>query len=131
MERLIGWSEVLLPLLNETCGRLGLIRRNRSNRNCNCPEECLHSINRMGSLPETNVSPVRYELGFCIPEGGILHSHRRGNLKSYTALTGWVLYRRRNVSPVRYELGFCIPEGGIFHSHRRGNLKSYKHYQCK
>jgi hypothetical protein len=28
------------------------------------------------------VSPVRYELGFCIPEDGILYSHRRENLKS-------------------------------------------------
>jgi hypothetical protein len=27
------------------------------------------------------VSPVRYELGFCIPEDDILHSHRRENLK--------------------------------------------------
>jgi hypothetical protein len=26
-----------------------------------------------------------------IPEDGILHSHRRGNLKSYIALTGWTL----------------------------------------
>jgi hypothetical protein len=26
-----------------------------------------------------------------IPEDGILHSHRRENLKSYTALTGWAL----------------------------------------
>jgi hypothetical protein len=31
------------------------------------------------------VSPVRYKLGFYIPEDAILHSHRRGNLKSYTA----------------------------------------------
>jgi hypothetical protein len=29
------------------------------------------------------VFPVRYELGFCMPEDGILHSNRRGNLKSY------------------------------------------------
>jgi hypothetical protein len=29
------------------------------------------------------VSPVKYELGFYIQEGGILHSHRRENLKSY------------------------------------------------
>jgi hypothetical protein len=27
--------------------------------------------------------PVRYELGFYIPEDGILHSHRREYLKSY------------------------------------------------
>jgi hypothetical protein len=33
------------------------------------------------------VSPVRYELGFYIPEDGILHSHRRENFKSYTAKT--------------------------------------------
>jgi hypothetical protein len=26
-----------------------------------------------------------------IPEDGILHSHRRENLKSYTVLTGWAL----------------------------------------
>jgi hypothetical protein len=29
------------------------------------------------------VSPVRYELGFYIPEEGILHSHRREHLKPY------------------------------------------------
>jgi hypothetical protein len=37
------------------------------------------------------MSPVRYELGFCIRENGILLSHRRENLKSYIALTGWAL----------------------------------------
>jgi hypothetical protein len=31
------------------------------------------------------VSPVKYELGFYIPEDDILHSHRRGNLRSYIA----------------------------------------------
>jgi hypothetical protein len=41
------------------------------------------------------------------------------NLKSYMALSGWVLYRRSDVSPVRYELGFYIPEDDILHSHRR------------
>jgi hypothetical protein len=34
---------------------------------------------------------MMYELGFYIPEDGILHSPRRGNLKSYIALTGWAL----------------------------------------
>jgi hypothetical protein len=29
------------------------------------------------------VSPVKYELGCYIPEDDILHSDRRGNLKSY------------------------------------------------
>jgi hypothetical protein len=33
------------------------------------------------------VSPVRYELGFYIPEDAILRSHRRENLKSYIELT--------------------------------------------
>jgi hypothetical protein len=32
------------------------------------------------------VFPVRYELGFYIPEDDILHSHRRENLKSYIRL---------------------------------------------
>jgi hypothetical protein len=34
---------------------------------------------------------MKYELGFYIPEDGILDSHRRENLKSYTTLTGWAL----------------------------------------
>jgi hypothetical protein len=34
------------------------------------------------------VSHVRYELGFYIPEDGILHSDRRENLKVYNKL--WV-----------------------------------------
>jgi hypothetical protein len=37
------------------------------------------------------MSPVKYELGFCIPEDDILHSYCRENLKSYIALTGWTL----------------------------------------
>jgi hypothetical protein len=37
------------------------------------------------------VSPVRFELGFDIPEDGILHNHRLKNIKPYIALTGWAL----------------------------------------
>jgi hypothetical protein len=65
-----------------------------------------------------------------IPEEGILQTHRRENLKSYIALTGCALYRKRNMSPVRYELGFYIPEDGILQSHGRENLKSYIHKIC-
>jgi hypothetical protein len=57
-----------------------------------------------------------------IPEDGILHSHRRGNLKSYITLTGGALQRRRNVSPVKYKMGFYIPQDGILLSHRCENL---------
>jgi hypothetical protein len=70
------------------------------------------------------VSPVKYELGFYIPEDGVLHSHCRENVKSYIALTGWAVYRRSNVSPVKCELGFYIPEYDILHTYRRENLKS-------
>jgi hypothetical protein len=35
--------------------------------------------------------PERYELGFYIPKVDILHSHRREDIKSYIALTGWTL----------------------------------------
>jgi hypothetical protein len=60
-----------------------------------------------------------------IPEDDILHSHRRENLKSYIALTGWTLQWRCNVSPVKYEQGFYIPEDDNLHNHCRENLKSY------
>jgi hypothetical protein len=67
---------------------------------------------------------VKYELGFYIPEDDILHSHCRGNFKSYTALTGWTLYWRRNVSPVKYKLGFHTPEEGILQIHCRERVTS-------
>jgi hypothetical protein len=38
----------------------------------------------------SNVSPVKYELGFYIPED-VLHSHCRENFRSYIALTGRTL----------------------------------------
>jgi hypothetical protein len=37
------------------------------------------------------VLPVKYELGFYVPEDAIIHNHRFDNLKPYTALTGWAL----------------------------------------
>jgi hypothetical protein len=68
---------------------------------------------------------VKYKLGFYIPQVDILHSHRRENLKSYVALTGWAWSLRSYVSPVKYELDFYIPEDAILHIYRRENLKSY------
>jgi hypothetical protein len=40
------------------------------------------------------VSAVRYELGICIPEDSILHSHRRENLKSYIS---YIICIMRNI----------------------------------
>jgi hypothetical protein len=37
------------------------------------------------------VSPVKYELGFYIPEDDNLRSRRRENPKSYIALIDWTL----------------------------------------
>jgi hypothetical protein len=71
------------------------------------------------------VYPVRYELGFYIPEDDILHSHCRENLKSYIALTGWALWLRCKVHPVRYELGFYTSEDEVLQCHGCENLKSY------
>jgi hypothetical protein len=44
-------------------------------------EECIASIIRVMRIGERRN----------IPDDGILHSHRRGNLKYYKALTGWSL----------------------------------------
>jgi hypothetical protein len=71
------------------------------------------------------MSPVKYELGFYIPEDDILHSHRRENLKSYIELTVCALLRRRHVFPVKYELGYYTPEDDIPHSDRCENLRPY------
>jgi hypothetical protein len=78
----------------------------------------------MEALGSSKASVLARSIWHNIPEDDILHSHRRENLKSYIALTGWTLYQRRNVSPVKYKLGFYIPEGDILHPCCE-NLKSY------
>jgi hypothetical protein len=49
-----------------------------------------------------------------MPEEGILYSHRHENLKSYSTLTGWALYRRSNVLPVKDRLGFVFQKTAFF-----------------
>jgi hypothetical protein len=61
-----------------------------------------------------------------IPKDGILQSHRRENLKSSIALTGWAVQRRRNVFPVKYELVSYIPEEDILHP-----LRCLAHFKLK
>jgi hypothetical protein len=43
------------------------------------------------------MSPVKYELGFYILEGDILHSHRREHLKCYKVLECLHVYRLSKV----------------------------------
>jgi hypothetical protein len=41
------------------------------------------------------VSPVKYELGFYIPEDGSLHSHRHENLRSYEDVTYFSVFIKK------------------------------------
>jgi hypothetical protein len=43
------------------------------------------------AIPSSETSVLTKATRRNIPEDGILHSHRRENLKSYIALTGWAL----------------------------------------
>jgi hypothetical protein len=43
------------------------------------------------------VFSVRYELGFYIPEDGILHNRRRDNVKSYPTVRGQIELRNVNL----------------------------------
>jgi hypothetical protein len=79
----------------------------------------------MEALSSSETSVLTRETRRNIPEDGIIYSHRRENLKSYIALTGWTLQRRCNVSLVRYELGLYSPEDDIPYSGRHENLISY------
>jgi hypothetical protein len=61
------------------------------------------------------VSPVRYELGFYIPEDGILHSHRREIFKSYTCnVFGSIL--RLQEATANYDSISCYPETELMQS---------------
>jgi hypothetical protein len=74
---------------------------------CNIPEDgILHSRRRRENfrsyitLTRRNVFPVRYELGFYIPEDCIIHSHRPDNLKSYDIYTIYELVYVDHCKPV-------------------------------
>jgi hypothetical protein len=64
------------------------------------------------------VSPVKYELGFYIPEDDILHSSRRENLKSYrhnlvSALIALPTRERKQIQfPKRCFLLFTVQDYG-------------------
>jgi hypothetical protein len=45
----------------------------------------------MEALNSSNTSVLTRTTRHNIPEDCVLHGHRRGNLKSYIALTGWTL----------------------------------------
>jgi hypothetical protein len=45
----------------------------------------------MEALRSSETSVLTRTTRCIIPEDGILHSHRRENLRSYIALTGWAL----------------------------------------
>jgi hypothetical protein len=45
----------------------------------------------MGALRSSETSVLTRDAWCNVPGDGILHSHRRQNLKSYRALTGWTL----------------------------------------
>jgi hypothetical protein len=56
------------------------------------------------------MSPLRYELGFYIPEDDILHSHCRENVKSYIGLVDL-----NDISYFKYEdLTICSTEFRIW-----------------
>jgi hypothetical protein len=66
------------------------------------------------ALSSSEMSVLKRATRRNIPQDTILHSHRRENLKSYIALTGWTLEGRSNVSPVKYELGFLSQKTTFF-----------------
>jgi hypothetical protein len=55
------------------------------------------------------VFPVRYELDFYISEDGILHSHRRENLKSYTVKNTFTVLMVDVPIPAPYPITSSVP----------------------
>jgi hypothetical protein len=55
----------------------------------------------LGELGTTSAVISNWNTLSNITEDGILQSLRCGNLKSYIALSGWTLLRRRNLSAVK------------------------------
>jgi 5-methylcytosine-specific restriction endonuclease McrBC GTP-binding regulatory subunit McrB len=63
------------------------------------------------------VSPVKYEVGFFIPEGDILHNHCSGNLKSYKNLLFYLHVLIKVLDNINRSLNCCgsglCPSSGI------------------
>jgi hypothetical protein len=57
------------------------------------------------------VSPVKYELGSYIPEDGILHSDRRGNLKPHRKVE--CQHRRSQCSELACGQSSTIEQSGV------------------
>jgi hypothetical protein len=55
----------------------------------NIPSALIISTLMMKAIRSSETSVLKRATGHKIPEDGILHSHRRDNLKSYIALTNW------------------------------------------
>jgi hypothetical protein len=90
------------------------------------PRSPIHATLMMEAISSSKTSVLMKATRRHISEYDILRSHRRENIKSCIALTGWALCWGGNVSPVKYKLGFYIPEDDILHSHCSEDLKSYK-----
>jgi hypothetical protein len=72
------------------------------------------------------VSPVKHELGFYIPEGAILHSHRRENLKSYIVINclhdPWTWTVSLDKRPKRWDMEMRCGTWNIGRLYRAGSL---------
>jgi hypothetical protein len=85
------------------------------------------------------VSPLRYELGFYIPEDGILHSHSRENVKSYLIYV--LYYTRSHVARIDSrsallrcnDLGFnaLLPPNGLLFVDGKLTIKPDEHNICR
>jgi hypothetical protein len=62
------------------------------------------------------MSPVKYELGSCMPEGDILNSHRRQQLKCYRPRAdGWVSQTRHESEETGPHTRFNLPRSTPWH----------------
>jgi hypothetical protein len=87
------WADIRLRIVRSYRSHTALHPRRRDTLHRHRPKNLKSYIALTGWTLywRCNVSPVKYELGFYIPQDDILHSHRREHLKSYIALTCWTL----------------------------------------
>jgi hypothetical protein len=86
--------------------RVALVRTNVSEERANIPSSPILVTLMMEALRSSETSVLTRATRRTIPEDGVLHSHRRENLKSYIHMSNYMVKLARNYGCISIDMLF-------------------------